>query len=251
MQLRTITNSGHPLQDQAGTILADTPVYFELVDGCSNSAGTFVVSGEYVAPIRGIATTDSQGIFSITLPCTDSMLDQRFYLCSVDRPDCPEFMAPLVYGAEPLPFLAFRLSGDPVAPHEMDAFIAHIQDMAIHTPVGASHNHIITVRAVDAIGGHRVVTISGAYADCGNPDSGNSIAGVSLQAVAAGQQAEAQYLGVIEELSWNFMPGKPVYLGHAGLLTQTPPDSGIIVEIGRAITATTLLINIQQPLYLA
>lgn len=250
MQTRIITNTGHPLQDIMGQALPGVSITFELVDGNSNPAGSFDADGEYIAPGPYNITTNTNGEFSITLPCTSGLVESRFYICTIDHPDCPEFMAPLTYSADPLAWVDFMGSGTTPPAAVIDPFTRHMQNTEIHTPAGSTHNHLISVVASVAIGGHRVITMSGEYADCSNPAHGSAIAGVSLQAVSAGQLLGAQYLGELEELSWNWIIGQPVYLGTLGQLTQTPPATGIIVEIGRPITATRLLIDIQPTLYL-
>ena len=108
----------------------------------------------------------------------------------------------------------------------------------------------INITATTAIGSHRVITMQGQYADCTNPDHGSSIAGISLQAVVDGDVVQAQPGGEIYESGWDWIVGQPVYLGTLGQLTQTPPVAGILVEIGRPITATRLLVDIQPTIYL-
>lgn len=117
-----------------------------------------------------------------------------------------------------------------------------------------SHSHdglSITVTASEPLGGHRVVTMSGLYADSSNPSHACFIAGITLQAVASGAPVEAQYIGELTESSWAWTPAEPVFLGGNGMLTHTAPDAGFILQIGIPITSTTLLIDIQQPLYIA
>lgn len=117
-----------------------------------------------------------------------------------------------------------------------------------------NHGHdglSITVTASEPLGGHRVVTMSGLYADSSNPSHAYTIAGITLQAVASGAPVEAQYIGELTEPSWAWTPAEPVFLGGNGMLTHTAPDAGFILQIGIPITSTTLLIDIQQPLYIA
>lgn len=155
---RTISNTGSPLTDVNGALLADTIIRFTLVNDRSYAAGTFdVETGEPVAPGPYLATTDNNGIFSVDLWPTSRGLEQRFYLCEIapesDTVDFPAFKAPLVADDYPLPFLSFRISGDTVPPWEMDAFTAHTQDMALHTAgVG------IASLGIDS-NGHLIVTL--------------------------------------------------------------------------------------------
>lgn len=141
MQTRTIANTGHPLQDIAGQKLAETTITFELVDSLSVPAGAFDVAGEYIAPGPYSVTTNSLGIFSITLPCTSGLVEPRFYICTIDHPDCPEFMAPLIYESATLPWVDFMGSGTTPPAAVVDPFTQHMQNMAIHTPTGTGHTH--------------------------------------------------------------------------------------------------------------
>jgi len=140
---RTISNAGSPLTDVNGGLLASTVIRFTLVNDRSYAAGTFdVETGEPVAPGPYLATTDDDGLFSVDLWPTSRGLEQRFYLCEIapqsDTVDFPAFKAPLADGIGTLPFLAFRLAGDTVQPWEMDAFVAHVQNTAMHS--GGSAN---------------------------------------------------------------------------------------------------------------
>lgn len=143
---RTINNTGAPLTDVNGAVLALTPIRFTLVNSRSYAAGTFdATTGEPVAPGPYLSTTDDDGLFSVNLWPTSRGLEERFYLVEIapesDTVEFPPFKAPLVDGLVSLPFLAFRLGGDAVPAWEMDAFTAHVNDMVIHTPTGTGHTH--------------------------------------------------------------------------------------------------------------
>ena len=111
--------------------------------------------------------------------------------------------------------------------------------------------HFITITATEALGGHRVATVQGWYADRGNVSHAAAIAGITLQAVAAGSTVQVQRSGEIEESSWGWVLGQAVYLGASGQLTQTPPASGIVVVIGVPVSSTRLAIDIQPPIHMA
>ena len=111
--------------------------------------------------------------------------------------------------------------------------------------------HLITITAAIPLGGHRVITMQGEYADSGNVSHAAAISGISLQAVAAGATVQVQRSGEIEESSWAWVSGQAVYLGASGQLTQTPPTSGIVVVIGVPVSATKLAVDIQPTIYLA
>jgi hypothetical protein len=115
---------------------------------------------------------------------------------------------------------------------------------------GGSGVPTVSITAAENIGGHRAVLASGLYADNGTlPNS--IVIGISTGAVSSGGQITCQVAGEMTEVSWTWDTSKPVYLGSAGLLTQTVPTAGVIVEIGKPTAATKLLIEIQPPIQLA
>jgi len=107
--------------------------------------------------------------------------------------------------------------------------------------------------AAQALGGNRVVKIAPAgevdYASSASPGDGALVLGVTTGAAVMGASIEVQTGGEMVELSWTWTLG-PVFLGLNGLLTQTAPTSGFIQQIGIALSATVLLIDVQQPLTL-
>lgn len=104
------------------------------------------------------------------------------------------------------------------------------------------------------IGGHRVVISSGltsiSYADSDNTSNANMVLGVTTTAVVAGGTVKVQFLGEISEPSWTFIPNELVFCGHNGLLTQIAPTTGFQLIMGVALTPTTVLLAIKQPLIL-
>ena len=46
---------------------------------------------------------------------------------------------------------------------------------------------------------------------------------------------------------WSWTPQAPVFLGTAGVLTQTPPAAGSMVCVGTAVTAQSILVKIGKP----
>lgn len=125
------------------------------------------------------------------------------------------------------------------------------------TPVTAELGQIaalarsVVVVSTIPLGGHRVVTIHGTYADCTDLTHAEAVVGVSAQAVAAGGEVMVQRAGVMSESGWSWTPGAAVYLGEEGLLRQTPPPEGFLMVIGIAASATSILIDIQPAIHLA
>ena len=107
--------------------------------------------------------------------------------------------------------------------------------------------------ADQAIGGHRVVisTATGCdYADSSNLAHLGKVIGMTNAATSAGNSVKIWPAGKITEPSFNFALG-PVYLSTNGLLTQTPPTTGFIQQIGVALSQTTILVQILNPIEVA
>lgn len=94
------------------------------------------------------------------------------------------------------------------------------------------------------IGGSKVLrhaldgTVDLASAD--NLAHSGVLAGVSVNAVSgAGQEVEIRRLGEFYDSGWSWIPGLPVYVGLAGVLTQTySPSWAFVCIVGAAITPT-------------
>lgn len=71
--------------------------------------------------------------------------------------------------------------------------------------------------------------------------------GLTVTAAGIGNPINVQRTGSVDNSGWAWTPGR-VYLGAAGALTQTPATNGNDVLIGRAVSATRLLLDIQDPI---
>ncbi len=91
-----------------------------------------------------------------------------------------------------------------------------------------------------------ITTDSSGLAKYATPDTlANSVViGISTTSATSGQNITIKTSGQITDASWNWTKGA-IYLGANGALTQTAPTGGsIIVHVAKAITATTLIIDI-------
>jgi hypothetical protein len=91
-----------------------------------------------------------------------------------------------------------------------------------------------------------ITTDSSGLAKYATPDSlANAVViGISTTSASTGQNITIKTSGQITDASWNWTKGA-IYLGANGALTQTAPTGGdIIVHVAKAITATTLIIDI-------
>lgn len=105
------------------------------------------------------------------------------------------------------------------------------------------------------LGGHRLIATDGndgvRYADCTQPEDAHALIGMTLTAAIAGDTVSVQRYGVIEEPSWNWTPGLPVYLGHAGVPTQTLPGDAVFAQVvGFPTTPTRLFLAPREPVFL-
>ena len=104
----------------------------------------------------------------------------------------------------------------------------------------------LTITAGKALGGHRGVLVRGDgqvwLASPGDPDVDATI-GVTLGATEQGALATVQRLGEVVEAGWAWVPGLPVWLGEAGVLTQALPQAGALLRIGTATAATRLFVD--------
>lgn len=70
------------------------------------------------------------------------------------------------------------------------------------------------------------------------------VIGVTYTSANTGSSVTIVSSGLVSDPAWSWVKG-PVFLGANGTLTQTAPTGGaIIVYIGRALTATQLLVDI-------
>lgn len=123
-------------------------------------------------------------------------------------------------------------------------------------PAGASGLDATRVLRADTnLSGHRVVKPlpSGdvAYADHTELGDATSPLWLTLGAAVAGDLVEVRLFGEVEEPSWSWTPGLPVFLGTVGLLTQTPPSTGLLVMVANAPTPTSVFWGPRPPIVLS
>lgn len=106
--------------------------------------------------------------------------------------------------------------------------------------------------AID-LGGHRAVRLlagEAIYADHASIIDANVVLGITRGAAAAGAVAQIQFGGLMTEPSWSWTPDLPVFVGVAGVLTQTPPASGFSLIVGIATRPIQILIGAKLPIVL-
>lgn len=122
-------------------------------------------------------------------------------------------------------------------------------------PPGPAGGQALVKTADVTLSGHRVVRATSAlgvnYADNQTPSHAATVVGVTTGAALLGAAVIVQVSGEIVEPSWAWTPNLPVYCGPNGTLTQTPPSSGWLLEIGFAVAATQLFIRAKTPIFLS
>lgn len=118
---------------------------------------------------------------------------------------------------------------------------------------------VMRVIADADLSGHRLVApqadsgvlyaSSGSLADLSRP------VWLTTGAIMTGQSGLVTYLGSVAEPSWSWTPGQPVYLGAAGVLTQTVPSLAggfaFSLQVALATSATELFFNPKSPVVLS
>ncbi|ABX36071.1 conserved hypothetical protein [Delftia acidovorans SPH-1] len=105
------------------------------------------------------------------------------------------------------------------------------------------------------ISGHSVVACDSAgelvAADATNPAHRGAVLGLVADAYSPGDDAVVQTGYVLEHAGWTWAPG-PVLVGLSGQLAQAPPAGALFAQvIGRALSSTRVLIDINPPITLA
>jgi len=112
----------------------------------------------------------------------------------------------------------------------------------------------LSLTATTALSGHRAIatdnTGGAVYADSSDLNTKHSIVGISTGAATLGDSVTVQYSGNIINAGWLWTEQEPVFITTSGNLTQTAPTTGYRVIVGYAINATTVFLNISEPIVL-
>lgn len=108
--------------------------------------------------------------------------------------------------------------------------------------------------ATTALAIHKLVAIVGGslvLADQTNLAHADAIAGMTLNAAAVGQKPQLARAGLIEDSSWNWIPGQPIFLGTNGNLTQDGSTIvlGFLMPVGWVPEPTKIYLEIEEPIF--
>lgn len=119
---------------------------------------------------------------------------------------------------------------------------------------GTGEVTVVAATAGAAVGGHRVVTSLSdgtvVHADVTNPAHVLNVVGMTLGAAASGASVQVAMQGRVEEPSWAWVAGSPIYLTGLGLLTQTVPTSGYALQVAVPLSPTSIVLMVKMPIAL-
>lgn len=111
--------------------------------------------------------------------------------------------------------------------------VAVSQDLTLTAGVNLSALRAVTTNS----SGEAVYASNATLADA-------QVVGITLGAASSSQQVGVKTFGPMSDANWGWTKGA-VYLGTNGQLTQTAPTGGaVIVQVGRALTATQLFVDV-------
>lgn len=79
--------------------------------------------------------------------------------------------------------------------------------------------------------------------DVSNLDHYGLFAGIAVSSAVVGSEIRVCHSGVCVDVGSGWIQGNVYYVGSNGLLTTIPSQSGLILEVGKAINTDTILIN--------
>ena len=94
-------------------------------------------------------------------------------------------------------------------------------------------------------GGMGVASAAGGAvpADAGTLAGCQAFIGVAQQGGNAGSTIAVVSYGPATDTGWAWTPYQPIFLGLAGALTQTPPETGVCFIVGFALSAAEMFVR--------
>jgi hypothetical protein len=111
----------------------------------------------------------------------------------------------------------------------------------------------ITVNAGQALGGQRVVMVVGGdafYYDETTDASMGATIGMTNAAASMGANVDVVIEGKVSNPGWGLTPGNVYFIANNGLISATPPASGVSLRVGVALDADTLLFKTDDEIFL-
>lgn len=121
-----------------------------------------------------------------------------------------------------------------------------LKDMIVAASGSAVTSSIVASSPISAFA---AVTANGSTADSSNVTHADKVIGVSPTAINTGFSGLIVSFGEIENLSWSWTAGAPIYLNGTSLSMITP-SSGFVLQVGKAKTPTIMIVDIDQSILL-
>ncbi|MEO5344211.1 MAG: hypothetical protein H7842_12915 [Gammaproteobacteria bacterium SHHR-1] len=109
---------------------------------------------------------------------------------------------------------------------------------SVRVDAGAAISALKVVKIEDNLAYAASSTISG--------DSGK-IVGIATTGADLGASLLVRIMGEMSNDVWAWTPG-PLFINETGDLVSTPPATGFVQRIGRAISPTKIIVDIEQPI---
>ncbi len=112
----------------------------------------------------------------------------------------------------------------------------------------------LTMVAGEDITQHTVVrssTVSGQVlvADSSDNSICKYVMGIAATGSVSASPIDIISSGIHTDSAWSWLPG-PIYFDSSGALTQTPPVTGFVLMVGKAISATEINVDVETPIIL-
>lgn len=117
-------------------------------------------------------------------------------------------------------------------------------------PGDAGSGGLLVYPAGETIHGRRAVRVAGGllfHPDTAVNAHATQVVGIATQSGSPSASVTVRTAGTITEASWAWSPGA-VWCGADGVLTQSPA-TGWLLQIGRAIDATTIDVDVDTPFF--
>lgn len=122
-------------------------------------------------------------------------------------------------------------------------------------PAGPAGGAPVRRVAATALGGHRLVVPRDdgqvIYADASLLEHASRPVWLTTAAWSSGATADLTASGIVVESSWSWTPGRSIYVGLDGLLTQTVPASAAFArKVADVVSSSTIQVDVSAPIIL-
>lgn len=189
------------------------------------------------------------------LPSPDPSLMGRIYWVRPKAGDPPEGTYWITDGVKWIQTLGkytMRISDLADWPTQVTAENVAQLEGAIAPPLQQQINAIVTdtmqLTAAESIIIFKIVGTNSSgqalLASSDNTAFANGIAGIAVTSASAGEIVNIKPEGPLTDLGWDWIPGRSIYCGLGGDMTQTPPTTGFLQQVARAVSPTKIVVDI-------